>query len=377
MRFPLLILPLGLCLAVACGPSDELEDGTAANTSSQGVGSTELAPTQDPLILQARAFFSPIPGAPPELEGNPATPAKLELGKMLFFEPRLSSSWLISCNTCHNVGLGGVDLQETSIGHGWQKGPRNAPTVLNAVFNIAQFWDGRAEDLAEQAQGPVQASVEMNNTPERAVQTLKSIPQYVDLFSQAFPGQEDPVTFDNMALAIEVFEAALLTPDSPFDHFLRGDGSALSEAEQEGLGLFMGEGCTACHMGVNAGGTGYFPFGLVQAPDASIRPVEDRGRFAVTKTETDNYVFKSPSLRNITLTAPYFHSGKVWKLPEAVRIMGSVQLGADLTTEEANAITAYLGSLTGVQPDVTYPIMPPHTDSTPLPDISVGVGPGH
>jgi cytochrome c peroxidase len=373
MRFPLLILPLGLCLAVACGPSEELEDDTPA----QGAGSTELAPTQDPLIQGARALFSPVPGSPPELEGNPATPAKVELGKMLYFEPRLSSSWLISCNTCHNVGLGGVDLMETSIGHGWQKGPRNAPTVLNAVFNIAQFWDGRAQDLAEQAQGPVQASVEMNNTPDRVVRTLKSIPRYVELFTEAFPGQDDPVTFDNMALAIEVFEATLLTPDSPFDHFLRGNASALSEAEKEGFGLFMEEGCTACHMGVNAGGTGYFPFGLVEAPDASIRPVEDRGRFAVTNTETDDYVFKSPSLRNIALTAPYFHSGKVWELPEAVRIMGSVQLGSDLSLEEAQAITIFLGSLTGVQPNVNYPILPPHTDTTPLPNILVGTGPAH
>lgn len=312
-----------------------------------------------------------------EPEGNPATPARVHLGKMLYFEPRLSASWLISCNTCHNVGLGGVDLLETSIGHGWQKGPRNAPTVLNAVFNIAQFWDGRAKDLAEQAKGPVQAGVEMNSTPDRVVRTLKSIPEYVARFEEAFPGEDDPVTFDNMALAIEVFEATLLTPNGPFDRFLKGDASALSEVEKEGMGLFIGRGCTACHNGVNLGGAGYFPFGLVQRPDEEIMPENDLGRFAVTEAAGDEYVFKSPSLRNITLTAPYFHSGKVWELPEAVRVMGRAQLGAQFTEGEVEAFVAYLGSLTGDQPTVVYPILPTHTTDTPLPDVSVGTGPAH
>jgi cytochrome c peroxidase len=346
------------------GPAGQAEED--ASTTPQ-----EMAPTSDSLILRARAIFSPIPESPPELEDNPSNPAKLELGKMLYFEPRLSSSWLISCNTCHNVGMGGVDLLETSVGHGWQKGPRNAPTVLNAVFNIAQFWDGRAEDLAEQAQGPVQAGVEMNNTPARAVRTLKSIPEYVALFEEAFPGEPDPVTFDNMALAIEVFEATLLTPNAPFDQFLKGDASAMSDMEKGGLGLFVDKGCTACHSGVNMGGTGYFPFGLVEAPDESIRPAEDRGRYAITKVETDNYVFKSPSLRNITLTPPYFHSGKVWDLTEAVRVMGIAQLGAHLTDSEVEAVAAYLETLTGDQPQVEYPILPRSRPDTPLPDLSV------
>ena len=266
---------------------------------------------------------------------------------------------------------------ETSIGHGWQKGPRNAPTVFNAVFNIAQFWDGRAKDLAEQAQGPVQAGVEMNNSPERAVQTLRSIPDYRARFQDAFPGEGDPVSFDNMAKAIEVFEATLLTPDAPFDQFLKGDTTALSEDERRGVELFLGKGCTTCHSGVNVGGTGYFPFGLVEAPDANLRPVEDRGRYAVTNTAEDEYVFKSPSLRNVALTAPYFHSGKVWDLTAAVRVMGTAQLGASLTDEETGAIVAFLESLTGDQPNVVYPILPPHTPETPLPDVSVGGGPVH
>jgi len=354
-------------------------DGERGNTAQEGETSevSELTPTQDVLIQQARAVFSPVPDSPPVLEGNPATPAKIHLGKMLFLEPRLSASWLISCNTCHNLGMGGVDLLETSIGHGWQKGPRNAPTVLNTVFNIAQFWDGRAEDLAEQAQGPIQAGVEMNNTPGRVVRTLKSMPEYVDHFRNAFPGETDPVSFDNMALAIEVFEATLLTPNSPFDRFLKGDPSALAPAEKEGLELFMGRGCTACHNGVNVGGQGYFPFGLVQVPGTDIRPAEDKGRYAVTHSAGDEYVFKSPSLRNITLTAPYFHSGKVWSLPEAVGIMGTAQLGAELTDTEVASIVAYLGTLTGDQPQVEYPILPAHTADTPLPDTRVGVGPAH
>jgi cytochrome c peroxidase len=261
---------------------------------------------------------------------------------------------------------------ETSIGHGWQKGPRNAPTVLNAVFNIAQFWDGRAEDLAEQAQGPVQAGVEMNSTPDRAVQTLKSMPEYVQRFQAAFPEEEDPVTFQNMARAIEVFEATLLTPRAPFDAFLEGDEEALSEHEKEGLTLFMEKGCTSCHNGINVGGAGYFPFGLVEAPDENLRPVEDRGRFAVTHTEQDEYVFKSPSLRNIELTPPYFHSGKVWELDGAVRVMGTAQLGTTLSPDEVAAIHAFLQSLTGEQPQVDYPVLPPQTPETPLPDITVG-----
>lgn len=354
-------------LVWGCGPGGGGEPGADEPTPS-----AEAAVAEDPLVQQAQALFSPIPDQPPELTANPLTPAKIELGKMLYFEPRLSASWLISCNSCHNLGLGGVDLMETSIGHGWQKGPRNAPTVLNAVFNIAQFWDGRAEDLAAQAQGPVQAGVEMNSTPGRAVETLKSIPEYVDRFQVSFPGEADPVTFDNMAKAIEAFEATLLTPNSAFDRFLKGEAGALSTAEREGLTMFMGKGCTACHNGVNVGGGGYFPFGMVQRPDADILPPGDHGRFTVTRTESDDYVFKAPTLRNIHLTPPYFHSGKVWSLTHAVGVMGTAQLGVTLTPQEAEAITVYLWTLAGPQPNVEYPILPAQTATTPLPDVSVG-----
>jgi len=333
---------------------------------------------EDELMRRARAVFKPIPTAPPQLDDAPLTPERIELGKMLYFEPRLSASWLISCNTCHNMGLAGVDLMETSIGHGWQKGPRNAPTVLNAVLNIAQFWDGRAADLMEQAMGPVQAAVEMNNTPDRAVATLRSIPEYVELFEKAFPEETDPVTFESMARAIEAFEATLLTPGSRFDQYLEGNPGALTEGEKSGLALFMDRGCAACHGGTNLGGAGYFPFGVVERPGADILPPEDKGRFAVTQTASDEYVFKAPSLRNIVLTPPYFHSGRVWGLAQAVAIMGSAQLGQQLTDAETQGIVEFLGTLTGKQPSVVYPVLPPHTAATPLPDVSVGAaGAGH
>jgi cytochrome c peroxidase len=262
-----------------------------------------------------------------------------------------------------------VDLQETSVGHGWQKGPRNAPTVFNSVFNIAQFWDGRAKDLAEQAKGPVQASVEMSNSPRQVIATLKSMPEYVALFAKAFPGEEDPMTFDNMAKAIEVFEATLITPNAPFDRFLKGNEQALDAAQQEGLQLFIGKGCVSCHSGVNIGGTSYFPFGVRETPDAEVRPPGDVGRFQVTNTEADRYVFKSPSLRNIALTPPYFHSGRVWELSDAVIIMGTAQLGVALRPAEAEKITTFLHTLTGDQPQVVHPVLPPNAPTTPRPTL--------
>ena len=322
-------------------------------------------------LKRSQKTFQAVPAAAPTLPQNRATPEKVELGKMLFFDPRLSSSWLISCNTCHNLALGGVDLQETSIGHGWQRGPRNAPTVLNAVFNIAQFWDGRAKDLQEQAMGPVQASVEMNSSRERTIATLKSIPEYARRFKDSFGGEQDPVTFENMARAIEVFEATLITPHARFDKYLDGDEAALSAREKQGVEIFMAKGCAACHNGVNLGGNAYYPFGVVEKPGAEILPRNDKGRFAVTRTATDEYKFKSPSLRNIDLTAPYFHSGKVWDLHQAVGVMGTAQLGAKLTDDEIDAVVAFLRTLTGDQPRVALPTLPAHTPTTPRPDTNV------
>jgi cytochrome c peroxidase len=325
-------------------------------------------------LQRAQSLFKPIPSEPPALKENVLSPARIELGKMLYFEPRLSKSWLISCNTCHNLGMAGVDMVETSIGHGWRKGPRNSPTVLNAVFNIAQFWDGRAADLKEQAKGPVQASVEMNNSPERVVATLQSMPEYVAAFEKAFPEVAEPVSFDNMARAIEAFEATLLTPDSPFDQYLGGDEKALDDKEKRGLRVFMDKGCAGCHNGINVGGNGYYPFGVVEKPGAELLPPEDKGRFEVTQTATDKYVFRAPPLRNVVLTPPYFHTGKVWDLRQAVAVMGSTQLGSELTDAEVTAIVAFLGTLTGIEPQVEYPVLPPFADKTPLPEQDVVVG---
>jgi cytochrome c peroxidase len=320
---------------------------------------------------RARAKLEPLPARAPEARGNPSNPAKVELGRMLYFDPRLSSSQLISCNTCHNLGLGGADLQETSVGHGWQKGPRNAPTVLNAVFNVAQFWDGRAEDLKSQAKGPVQASVEMANRPERVVETLRSIPGYAAYFRKAFPGEKDPITFDNVVKAIEVFEATLLTPDAPFDRYLQGNLKALSPAEVAGLSLFLEKGCANCHGGRNVGGADYDPFGVVEAPSDEVRPPGDTGRFKVTSTAADKYVFRAAPLRNVAITQPYFHSGKVWTLQEAVKVMGSAQLGTQLTDDDVALLTSFLRTLTGRQPRVANPVLPPSSDATPRPELRV------
>jgi len=338
--------------------------------AAMGVASAAAAIEDADLRQKAQdAGLKPIPYGTQPVSDNPITRTKIELGKMLFFDPRISASGIISCNTCHNLGTGGDDNLPTSIGHGWQKGPRNAPTVFNAVFNAAQFWDGRAEDLKEQAKGPVQAGVEMASLPERVVETLQSMPEYVERFGVAFPTEQDPVTFDNMAKAIEAFEVTLVTPASPFDQFLEGNDAALSDEQKAGLDLFIEKGCTACHSGVNVGGQDYFPFGLIKKPGADILPPEDKGRFQVTKTASDEYVFRAAPLRNIELTAPYFHSGQIWDLEQAVAVMGTAQLGAKLTDEESATIAEFLRSLTGVLPQVEYPILPLETAETPKPQL--------
>jgi cytochrome c peroxidase len=314
--------------------------------------------------------FKPLPSTVPAMKDNVITPEKIDLGKALFFDPRMSASGVFSCNSCHNLATGGDDNLETSIGHGWQKGPRNAPTVLNAVFNEAQFWDGRAPDLAAQAKGPVQAGVEMANTPANVLATLNSMPQYVEWFKTAFPGEADPVSFDNFAKAIEAYEATLITP-APFDSFLNGDDAALSELQKTGLSLFVEKGCASCHSGINLGGNGYYPFGLIEKPGAEVLPEGDKGRFAVTETADDEYVFRAAPLRNIAVTAPYFHSGRVWDLKVAVEIMAESQLGEELAAEEVDAIVAFLDSLTGKVPEVVYPILPPETADTPRPSGEV------
>lgn len=333
-----------------------------------GVGSS-VAMADDALLERAQLLFEPIPESAADHIGerNEITPEKVDLGRMLFFDPRLSASQTISCNTCHNVGMGGDDNIPSSIGHDWQRGPRNSPTIFNAVFNVAQFWDGRATDLTEQAKGPIQASVEMNNTPPVVEATLNSMQEYVDAFEAAFPDSDKPVSFDNTAAALEVYQATLITPDSPFDQYLKGDKDALTDQQIAGLDAFLNKGCVACHNGVNVGGQGYYPFGVINRPGSEILPPGDTGRAQVTETAADEYVFRSPSLRNVELTAPYFHSGNVWSLREAVSIMNDAQLNSLLTEEDVDNVTAFLRSLTGKQPEVEYPVLPISTDETPLP----------
>lgn len=372
-------VPADTNAAEAAAPAAPAPSGEA----NAAAAATRVAPEPDPqseaqaaalaaspdgaLRTAASEVFKVIPRAAELPHGATMTRAKIDLGSMLFFDPRMSKSGVFSCQSCHNIGMGGVDGLETSIGHGWQQGPRNAPTMLNAVFNVAQFWDGRAPDLAAQAQGPVQAGVEMNNTPEHLIQTLKSMPGYVDAFTASFPGEADPITFDNFAHAIEAFEATLLTPNARFDQWLQGVDGAMNDQEKRGLQAFMDTGCMTCHAGTNFGGEGYYPFGLVEAPDASVRPEGDMGRFKVTNTTDDEYVFRAAPLRNVAITAPYFHSGKVWNLEDAVRIMSNAQLGTELTEEQAQDIVAFLGTLTGEQPQIVHPTLPVRMADTPKP----------
>jgi cytochrome c peroxidase len=333
-------------------------------------GSAFASPAKaDDLMAKARQLFDAIPQSAPVLPGNPATPAKLELGKKLFFEPRLSASHAISCNSCHNLGLGGADAEPTSIGHNWQRGGRNAPTVLNAAFNLAQFWDGRAKDLEEQAGGPMINPVEMASLESQVGEQLKGIPGYKAAFSDAFPGEADPITKSNAQKAIAVFEATLITPDAPFDLFLKGDANALSASQKEGLALFIEKGCSDCHNGTNIGGGMYAPFGAVIKPGVEYLPQSDKGRSAITKDVSDENVYKVPTLRNIALTAPYFHTGKVWDLRQAVALMGASQLGEQINSSEIDKITDFLGSLTGEQPRIVYPILPPNVASSPKPAL--------
>ncbi|WOJ90360.1 cytochrome-c peroxidase [Methylocapsa polymorpha] len=319
------------------------------------------------LLARSRQLFSPIPSTPPELPGNSASPAKVELGKTLYFDPRLSASHAISCSSCHNLGLGGADAQPTSIGHHWQRGGRNAPTVLNSVFNLAQFWDGRAKDLEEQAGGPVVNPIEMASQETDAVDLLKAIPGYHEAFAKAFPGEAPPITLANAQKAIAVFEATLITPNAPFDRFLKGDAKALSPVEKQGLALFLDKGCADCHNGINIGGGMYARFGQALKPGVEFLPPDDKGRAKVTKADEDEYVYKVPTLRNIALTAPYFHTGKEWDLRKAVALMGATQLGEQLSKEDVDKLTAFLGSLTGDQPKVTFPTLPPNGAATPQP----------
>ena len=291
-----------------------------------------------------------------------ANAAQVELGKKLFFDPRLSKSGFISCNSCHNLSMGGTDNLKTSIGHNWAQGPINAPTVLNAVYGVAQFWDGRAKDLKAQAGGPIANPGEMASSHQLAVDVLQSIPGYVNEYKAVFGS--DKITIDGVTTAIAAFEATLVTPNSRFDKWLAGDKKALSADELAGYELFKDAGCTACHNGAAVGGATFQKMGLVE-PYKSTSAAE--GRVAVTKEEADRFNFKVPTLRNVELTYPYFHDGEAATLTQAVDTMGRIQLGKKFTGAENAKIVAFLKTLTGDQPDFKLPILPPSVDATPRP----------
>lgn len=289
-------------------------------------------------------------------------PAMVDLGAKLFFDPRLSKSGFISCNSCHNLSLGGSDNLTTSIGDRWQQGPINAPTVLNSSMSVAQFWDGRARDLKEQAGGPIKNPKEMAFTHELAVGVIASIPQYVDEFARVFKSRE--VNIDRITTAIAAFEDTLVTPNARFDQWLKGDREALTADEFDGHRLFMQSGCTACHNGPAVGGRSFQKMGVVE-PYRTDNPAE--GRVAVTGRDADRFNFKVPTLRNVELTYPYFHDGAAPTLADAVDVMARVQLGRRYTADENAKIVAFLKTLTGDQPAITLPVLPPSSDRTPRP----------
>lgn len=308
--------------------------------------------------------FAPLP---PVVEPTAYTMSDelTDLGRMLFYENRISISQELSCNSCHLLDNFGVDGEQFSLGHEGIPVGRNSPTVYNAALHIAQFWDGRSPDVEDQAKGPILAGGEMGMpNPEYVIFVLDSIPGYVEMFQSVFPDDPDPVNYDNVAQAIGAFERRLTTPDR-FDAFLNGDDAALTDQEKAGLNLFLDVGCASCHNGPAMGGQTYARLGVMKEYPG----LTDVGRFEVTGMEADRYSFKVPSLRNIAETGPYLHDGSVSSLSEMVRIMAEYQLGKDLTDAEVASIVAFLGALTGEIPTdyIAVPEFPPNGPDTPGP----------
>ncbi|MGH1345230.1 MAG: cytochrome-c peroxidase [Nannocystales bacterium] len=370
-----------LALAAGC-EEDRSAAGPPKSTAPRTYGDAPAAgapaaPQVNPeaVLVAARPLFGALD---PEAKNaaNPWTAPKADLGRMLYYETRLSKNHDLSCNSCHDLENFGVDVRKidgkrakTSEGHKKAFGDRNSPTVYNAAFHLAQFWDGRAADVEAQAKGPILNPVEMAMPDEATVvATLKSIPGYVEAFKAAFPGSADPVTYDNMANAIGVFERKLVTP-SKFDTFIAGDASALTDAEAAGLKTFMDVGCTQCHSGALLGGNQFQKLGSVKPwPDS-----KDEGRFALTKSAPDKFSFKVPSLRNITETGPYLHDGSIKSLEVMVQKMAEHQLAkGSLTAGETQSIMTFLGTLTG-EVDAAYikaPTLPESGPDTPAPDAT-------
>jgi cytochrome c peroxidase len=311
--------------------------GAVAIVFSSGIAHADAIALRD----RAKAFLgTPAPAA--ESTTNPITDAKVNLGRMLYFDKRLSIDNDVSCNSCHQLDKYGVDNEKTSKGHKGQRGDRNSPTVYNAAFHFAQFWDGRAANVEEQAKGPILNPVEMAMPSEpEVIQRLEGVEGYREAFAAAFPGEKQPITYDNLARAIGAFERKLVTP-SPFDEFLAGDDKALTKEQQEGLAIFLDTGCTVCHSGAVFGGQMYQKLGLVKPYST-----EDPGRAKITGNEAERGFFKVPSLRNVAKTEPYFHDGSIATLDQATRIMAEHQLGRTLSDADVTKLVAFLESLTG------------------------------
>lgn len=290
---------------------------------------------------------------------TPQQEAKIELGKMLWFDPRLSLSGKVSCNTCHDLSTNGADTKPLSIGYAGRKGTVNSPTVFNAEKQIAQFWDGRAKTLAEQATGPITNPLEMAMTPELAEGVIRSIPGYRPYFEKAF-GSKNP-TFSEIAEALAAFETTLTTPNAPFERYLKGDKNALTQQQIDGLKLFRRSGCIRCHSGNLLGGTSFQKVG-------SVRPYvtdnSSKGRMDISGKPWDEMMFKVPTLLNVERTAPYFHDGAVKTLPDAVKKMADIQLDMNLSEKQVEEIVAFLESLNGELPKIEKPTLPPSGPET-------------
>lgn len=310
---------------------------------------------------------------------NVANEARIELGKILYFDPRLSEHGTLSCNSCHNLMAAGDDNRPNSIGMHDARGGRSAPTVWNAAFYSVQFWDGRAATLEDQAKGPVVNPVEMGmGTLDVAIGRLKKIPGYQPLFAAAFPDEDAPLTADNVAKAIAAFERTLITPNSPYDRYVKGDKAALDEQQVRGMDSFASLGCTSCHSGANFSGptlpvgTGFFmkfPTFPGSDYDARYQLTQDQGRAAVTGQESDRHLFRVPTLRNIALTAPYFHTGSVPTLDLAVRVMARTQLDKELSDDQVADLVAFLNALSGEFPQMTLPRLPATPNMSVIPPV--------
>ena len=320
-----------------------------------------------------------LPDTPPIPTDNPQSDAKVLLGKALFFDPRFSEHGTLSCNSCHNVMAAGDDNRPNSIGMHDARGGRSAPTVWNAAFQSVQFWDGRAATLEAQAKGPVVNPVEMGMANlDEVMGRIKKIPGYAPMFQAAFPGEAAPITIDNAVKAVAAYERTLITPNSPYDRYVKGDKTALTEQQVKGMNAFAELGCTSCHSGANFSGpalpmgTGFFqkfPTYPGSTFEQKYNLAEDTGRFQVTKDEKDNHMYRVPTLRNIALTAPYFHNGQVPTLDEAVRVMGKTQLNKNLSDEQVVEVVAFLNTLSGEFPEQTLPRLPLTPNVSVIPPV--------